>query len=146
MKWIKASERLPEQPDSPINPPVYLCRFNTGKSEDGYIVGHYSAYIMQDIRRENDWEWLDESPESPSPSFQEAAEAYVNALTSLSETQKPPLIMAFVAGWNARDSQQTAPILTREVFDKIWDNAVKWAYDEPGQPKDKEAFAKSLNL
>lgn len=137
---------------------------------------------------------LQELINESSPSLQGAAEAYVNALTSLSETQKPPLIMAFVAGWNAREAQQgwshelvqelesiandlamvtkdegfmyvqqalktashtidklrslpQATLLTREVFDKIWEAATNWAYEvETNHYPDQETFWKSLNI
>lgn len=111
--------------------------------------------------------------ESPSPSLQEAADTSDDLLAQVlySHCHNSPrsvgkgcnyeeYILANqigqivkdikqVAGWNARDSQQTGPILTRELHDKIWEGAfIRTMYDEYGINEvvpDKETFYKSLN-
>lgn len=151
-----------------------------------------------------------QSDESPSPSLQEAAEAYAqNEYPSpdkdedeysfhLQNERQEKAAEHFIAGWNAREAQgpptisktetlqeaaakcasrkyvecggsilamiecfkegtvwqaqQTGPILTRELHDKIWEAAQdRLAYDTAdGKPfsyaPDKETFYKSLTI
>lgn len=244
MKWINCNDPRPIKVDA-------VCR------RIGYTDTLDRDTLLNQLgdgrAKAIDWEWLDESPESPSPSHgveslnnsmfmnggnsdeekalykmgfmsgmkennvqvqgvQEAAEAYVRengfphfryacSPHDIQDTNALSHFYSYLAGWVAKcstiEAQQTgddhkitgertfdlnalyqhlmktqqfeyadlvrdivrafkinpaARLLTREVFDKIWDAAKQWVLfhfeltNNPIAPVDKETFYKSLNI